>query len=276
MANGSTATKPAPVFAPSGVFVTDDDYLLLTSYASVASIAIVIGGRVLDPSGRPVAFSQRHVPNSDRTAATVVARLGEGWLQQVSVGVASGTPSYGQAYARVDICRGDGAGRVVLGTLIEGHVTATVRQAWPGSLLHGPLERGGTIRSLTGTNPAAGVEISETVPTGARWELLAWSATLVTDATVANRNPALLVDDGTNTLFIARAADNHAASLTIVYSAGAGLGREASIASRVLLALPLRLTLLAGYRIRTVTGSLQAGDDWSAPQFLVEESLEGN
>ena len=35
------------------------------------------------------------------------------------------------------------------------------------------------------------------------------------------------------------------------------------------------LILLAGHRIRTSTSSLQAGDDWGAPQLLVEEWLEG-
>jgi hypothetical protein len=30
-----------------------------------------------------------------------------------------------------------------------------------------------------------------------------------------------------------------------------------------------------GHRFRTVTNNLDAGDNWGAPQYLVEETLEG-
>ena len=44
-------------------------------------------------------------------------------------------------------------------------------------------------------------EWSETVPTGARWQLLALMVTLATDANVANRFPALAIDDGALVVF---------------------------------------------------------------------------
>jgi hypothetical protein len=273
-ASSPAPPSAAPTFAPQGVYVTDNDYLLVTSFASVAA-SLSIGGRMVDPRGRAVPFGDRHVANTDRTAATSIVRLGEGWLQQVSVGIASGTPIYGQAYVRIDVARGDGNARTVLGTLVAGFVTSTVRLGWPGSLMHGPLERPGIVRSITGSDPAAGAEISETVPTGARWRLLAIRFVLVTDATVANRNPALLFDDGTNEYFAARGADNQTASLTVTYTGGQGLNREASVSSRAVIALPAGVVLLAGHRIRTSTAGIVAGDNYGAPQYLVEESLEG-
>jgi hypothetical protein len=267
--------KPAPIFAASGLYVTADDALLLTSHNSVAGVAIAIGGRVLDPTGRPVPFSERHVPNTDRTAATSLIRLGDGWLQSVSVGVASGTPIFGQSYVRVDVVRGGGAGQTVLGTLLEGNVSATMRQAWPGSILHGPLERGGALRALTGTDPAANTEISETVPTGARWRLLSMRFALVTDANAANREVAITFDNGTTVYFEAASGANQAASLTRQYTAAVTNVRgAAATGTGILIPLP-DLVLLAGHRIATVTTNRQAGDNYGAPLLLVEESLEG-
>jgi hypothetical protein len=129
----------------------------------------------------------------------------------------------------------------------------------------------GLIRSITGTDPAANVEISETVPAGMRWVLLAFAATLVTDATVASRTPWLLIDDGVTELANFAAIGITAASGSSRYSwsnkgfqdAGMSNGRfGSSIAT---------LILTAGFRIRTLTASFQAGDNWGAPQYLVEQ-----
>jgi hypothetical protein len=86
--------------------------------------------------------------------------------------------------------------------------------AFPGVPIASPLDGGGALRSIAGTTPGAGAEISETVPTGARWELLAFQATFVTSAAAANRVPQLTLDDGTTVYFRLGAALNQAASLT--------------------------------------------------------------
>lgn len=275
MPNGSPSAAIVPALAPQGVYVRDDDALLLTSLNSVSSVALSVGGRLVDRTGRLIPFSQSHTPNTDRTAATTAIALGEGWLQQVSVGVGSGSPLYGQTYVRLDITRGGGAGRTVLGTLIEGFVTAVVRQAWPGAVLHGPLERSGALRRLTGTDPAANTEISETVPTGARWRLLSMRVALVTDANAANREVAITFDDGTTVYFESAAAANQAASLTRQYTASiVGQRGAASTGTGILILLP-DVQLLAGHRVRTVTTNRQVGDNYGAPELFVEESFEG-
>jgi len=275
MANGTAAASSSPIVAPGGVYVTNDDYLLLTAYNSAASTLIEIGGRVLDRDGRPVPFTGRLTPTTDRVASTVVVRLGEGRLQQVSVGIIGGTPSYGQTYVRVDLARGDGAGRTIVGTLIAGLVTSSVRQAWPGSLIYGPLDRGGFIRSVVGTDPAAGVEISETVPTGARWRILSMRFSLVTDATVANRFVRVLLDDGTNIYGSASSDRAVTLSSTRVHIVSPGGFTYSNAQDHDWLGLPSDLWMLAGHRIRTSTVAIVAGDNYSAPVLLVEESIEG-
>lgn len=123
----------------------------------------------------------------------------------------------------------------------------------------------GVVTTAVGSNPAAGAEISETVPAGEQWELLAVRFTLVTDATVATRAPSLLIDDGTNTILRIAAASTQTASLTVAYNWMADLGYEKTSASANVQGSFPRLTLLGGYRIRTTTGAMVAGDDYGAP-----------
>src|SRR5207244_3905006 len=57
------------------------------------------------------------------------------------------------------------------------------------------------LRSFLGTDQAAGSEISEVVPTGKFWRILAVRAQLVTSGTAGNRFPRLEIDDGTNIFY---------------------------------------------------------------------------
>jgi hypothetical protein len=98
--------------------------------------------------------------------------------------------------------------------------------------------------------------------------------TFVADATVASREPVIYLDDGVNAF--GRWPSNRVitASQTIVithniikaapFTGGSGGASEQSTP------LP-EIQLAAGWRIRTVTANLQAGDNYSAPQFTVEE-----
>lgn len=133
------------------------------------------------------------------------------------------------------------------------------------------LSAGDGIRSITGSNPAAGAEVSETVPASARWNLLLFRDQLVTSAVVANRIPQLTIDDGTNTLLIIPpAAGTQAASTSFSYHWGnLGYGSNATN-NGVQIGIP-SLVLGAGYRIRTLTSALDVGDDYAAPQYLIQE-----
>jgi hypothetical protein len=75
-------------------------------------------------------------------------------------------------------------------------------------------------------------------------------------------------------LFLVPPDANQAASLTVTYSAGAyGIAPMAGLNSRYWSGYQY-LPLKAGWQIRTTTVNLQAGDNWGAPQLLVEEWLE--
>jgi len=275
MSSPNDLARLLPARAAHGIDVGGDEFLLVTSINALASVRITISGRMLTREGRLTPFVDQHIANSDRTAATSAIRLGEGWLQEITAIATGAAPTLGQTFLRVDLVRGDGPGQTVHATLLQGTVTAAQRLAWPGSPIDTTLESPGALRSIGGTDPAAGAEISETVPAGARWRLQSLRAAFVTDATAANREVAIVFDDGTNTYAEAHSGVNQAASLTRQYTAAVGGVRgAAATGTGILLAIP-SVILPAGHRIRTSTTNLQAGDNWGAPRLLVEEWLEG-
>jgi hypothetical protein len=128
---------------------------------------------------------------------------------------------------------------------------------------------------LNGTDPAAGAEVAETVPPGARWELLDFYVQLVTDATVATRRAGLFFDDGTNPYYRSPQPGSLAASLTMDNYWAQGSALETAPLTDVSVAnLAAGHRLLAGHRVRTATNNLKAGDNLGQPRYVVREWLE--
>jgi len=131
----------------------------------------------------------------------------------------------------------------------------------------------GRLLSIIGTDPAAGAEISETVPARRRWIVRSIFLSLATDVTVAVRRIRLIIDDGTNTLLEFHLATTQTASLTYYYSFCNIAAQETLVGSRCFAPLPI-FSLPAGSRIYTVTSDIKAGDNFGAPQLLVEEWID--
>lgn len=259
-------------FVLGGIPTSASDRLRIRSWGTVASVALRIAGWRRLPDGLVVPFSERHVPNSDRTSATTIVPIGEGSILELSIIVESTQVTLGRVLVRADLVRGDATVPTYITTICQGIVTREQAINFPRSplLSSGAVEP--AIRSITGTDPAANTEISETVPTGAVWELLSFFASLVTDGTAANRRPFLIIDDGANIVFESPTATLQVASLTIPYTWAEGMPIGGSINSSFQvhgLVAPNRLP--AGFRVRTSTISIQATDNWSAPQLLVRE-----
>lgn len=134
------------------------------------------------------------------------------------------------------------------------------------------------ITTTVGTNPAAGAEVSQTVPAGERWTLKSLVVQLVTSITVASRRVSLVIDDGTNVIARITAGATQAATETRDYHFLANLGyADSAFESNVLDTGMPELVLPAGYRIRTITENLDNGvnkDDFGAPtiHYLKETS----
>lgn len=124
----------------------------------------------------------------------------------------------------------------------------------------------GTMLSLSGTNPAAGIEIIETVPANTIWRLWGGYATLVTDAGVADRRVNVYIDDGTNNIFRSVSASVQTASNTETYT----IGPHAVVVGNHWIPTPPGMLMMPGWRMQTSTTLIEAGDNWSAPQLTVE------
>jgi hypothetical protein len=257
-----------------GLYLTGEDNLRVTTFGGVAGVTVVMEGRLVTPDGRIVPLAERHIPNSNYTAATSIFGLAEGTLTNVQLRASSAGVLGGGVFAILEIVRGGGTNAQALGTLLQGYVTTNARLAWPGSPILPSTAGAGRLRSITGTDPAAGVEISETVPTGVRWRVISFTATLVTDATVANRIPRLQVDDGANVVATVTSTVGQTASVTAAWSWADWGAIPTSLTNANMQPLPANLWLPPGYRIRTLTAAIVAGDNWGAPQYLVEEFIE--
>jgi hypothetical protein len=264
-----------PSLAPASAhYLRGEDNLRLTSFNSLTAVELALDGLLLDPAGRIVSFSQRQVPNTDRTSASTVFRAGEGWLLSLQVRASAAAPRVGQCFVIVEVVRGLLGGVTPLTTLLQGYVTDTSRRAWPASPIRSSAEGPGVIRAIVGTDPGAGVESTETVPTNARWRLLAHAITLVTAVAAANREVSLVLDDGTNVFLKSVSGFTQTASLTHNYFAFHH-GSRNTVAQDLSHTYPIpRVELMGGYRIRTFTTNLQAADNLGAPTLLVEEWIE--
>lgn len=139
-------------------------------------------------------------------------------------------------------------------------------------LINPVTERLTVVKFVTGTDPAANTEISETVPTGKYWELLAVAFTLAQGGTQTPL-PDLVIDDGATIIYQAPCASSAMnVSTTARFFAAPGLTLGAAgAATRVNSPLPAGLVLPPGSRVRTVTAGIGANSNYGAPLLHVVE-----
>lgn len=274
----SEAAGGDPRLSTDQRYLTGSETLRLTVYNGAAGVTVQMSGRRYDPDANGISeFSHRLTPSTSRVASTFDVPAGCGWLLGCAVRVIAGAPLDGQTYAVVEIGNGSGSTFNPLDVLIADTITAAKRAAWPGSVLRGPLDGRGAVRLLTGTNPGAGLAVNETVPTGARWQLLYVKATLTTSAAVANRVPNLSFDDGTNYYcqFDANVTTTASSARDYLWAHGMDVKAAASAAG-VTQGMGTTPALPAGHRIHLTATGLDAADAFSSIRYLVLEWLEGN
>lgn len=259
---------------PSQLYIGRDDSLLVTAYGSIAGLRGQITARLLTPDGE-IRPNQYDFPfSADRSNSAQTFHLAEGFLLSLIVGPSAGTGGRrGQAFVQVWLIRGDVYTGLVGQVLISGYVTSNIMLTWPGIPVDFPYAGRGNIRTIVGTDPAAGVEISETVPTNALWRLVGFNYTLVTSAVAATRISQLLIDDGVNAGVRGIPGATQAASLTNSYEYGAYGALPAITGTLILGDLPPDIFITGGGRIRTLTTALDPGDNYGPPTYNVEEWL---
>lgn len=259
---------------PGALLLSSDERIFVAAFNSLTDNTIIITGRLLRPDGTVTLLNQTLALTADRAANLLIFPGYEGALLSLFVLSAAPTSLIGSCYVHVAVLRGSDNNSLLTGLLCQGYVTNSHAINWPGGDSQEPTDGAGLIRSISGTDPAPGAEISETVPTGARWRLLGIRSGMVADANVATRVAQLVMTDGATTIMLVPPSASQTAGQTRTYNATGAPIYPAVSASQLGWTLPPYMLLPAGAIISTVTLNLQVGDNWTTPQLLVEEWLD--
>jgi len=256
-------------------YVTSDDTIALRVVSNFVPQTVTFGISVIRAIDGELTKEIETVIATVAGAVTALNIRGvEGFL--VGVAASAGTSvQRGDTYAKAILFRGSPGSQAKRFVLFEDYVSGQYSASWPGSTISAPSQGSGKLRSITGTVPGAGAEISETVPTATRWRLKSLSATFAASATVANRFPTFVLDDGVNTFFAGVDTQAITAGQTWRVTFAPGITFLADATNlRLQEAGPGDAPLFVGYRIRSSTFGIQVGDQWSAPQCEVEELID--
>jgi hypothetical protein len=266
-------TPPAVKFNPIDVppsqflYLQPNDFLGFTIFTNQSPQTLQLTYRFLTPQGEVKQGTS--IFNTAGAINTFNFTLGECWLISFGLQRTSGGNQSVITFAQALIVRDQftATGQNIYGIVWQGFINGVTGNGWPGTQAKELSDGPGVIRTIVGTVPAAGADISETVPAFRRWTLLALRATLTTSATVANRSPTAVYDDGANIFFKGATFFNQPASTATPYSFFPSL-INASVAFgdqpiATLMPIPLR----GGFRIRTSTFLIQVGDQWTAPIY---------
>jgi hypothetical protein len=118
------------------------------------------------------------------------------------------------------------------------------------------------VKTVASADPAAGAEISYTVPANTFLELKGARVALVASGDVATRTVQLTIDDGTTVFNLYASPSTQAASATYNYNFVAGGNNTTVLNNNVSVAIGDSLLLPAGYKVSTLTNNLQAADNF--------------
>lgn len=124
----------------------------------------------------------------------------------------------------------------------------------------------GSVKAVTLTTPAAGAEISLTVPAGQEWIIIGGTVKLVTSAVAATRAPVLVIADASGSVIFTSPLSTQAASLTQTTNLAVQCPTVAVASGVAVQGIP-DLALPAGCTIKTVTALKDTGDQYSVALF---------
>lgn len=259
---------------PVSSYVTQNQTLSIQAWNSGLDVTLKVTMLLLLPDGTTSLNMWNLLLTTDRQKNTLNVPLTEGFLLYFAVYGAT-VPYGNRTFAACKINTSSGNSTITIQELVAGYINKGNFLSWPGNVAMNMADGPGALISITGTTPAAAAEISETVPSGAIWRIKSFWFKLTTSAVVNARIPHVIIDDGVNVLLDLPASSSQVAAQTITYLLADGVASSNGVDGVLEIKMPFDLRLMAGYRIRTLTTSLSAGDQYTAPQYLVTEWLFG-
>jgi hypothetical protein len=266
------------IATPFQFLTTGEDHLRIRSFNSLAGVVLSIDLRTLDAAGDLQVNSFSHTPNTDRSANVTTIALTKGYVLNLVVRAAAGSPVVGQTYVIVELVRGLNTNAKLLGQLLGAYVTSQQGVAFPGSPIESSIAGGGNYRYFSGTVPAPGAEVSEAVPTGARWEPIAIRFDFLAGPDVGNRYvQGLLKTSAVSFIGILRPSTATTVGLLVVHIWQRGFVSSAAGGSPISLgSLPDQLIMPAGSTIKSATVGLFGADQFVGVELGVREWLEAS
>lgn len=259
---------------PGECYVNQEDILDIESWNANASVALTVYARLLDPSGQIQTLQWPHIPLSNRTRLEERFRLDEGFLISAFV-VGTGTDwQHGETFVHLSLGRGGPITGIGTELLVADYVSATDVAVWPAGRALSSVDGGGAIVDYLGPAPGVGNEISQSLPTNARWKIWSVSFLLTTSAVVANRRVIVNIGSGGGTVYRAEASGVQAASTTRWYTVGAQGVLYAPGQDSYLIPFPAAVLAASGASFFTTTANLQGGDFFWPQRYHVEEWLQ--
>lgn len=177
----------------------------------------------------------------------------------------------GQCYVRLDLLvNGDDVLQ-----LCSGYIYAGQSVSWPYTNLAPSVSTTGEPILITGSNPAANVEISQSVPSSFAWKIKSVRFTLVTDGNAATRQVHLVFKDNSGVIFLdVPAASTQILSLTRNYNFAPGIQNLGTpLDSEINTDIPDNIYMKTDWIIATTTTNRQATDNYGVPIIYVEREL---
>jgi hypothetical protein len=262
---------PKQVVPSQPIYVQRNDSLMFFYTTNGSNMNLRCNYRWLTPDGE-IKEGEFDTAPFTGTAWTFIP-LYEGWLLSFAARITTGGAAAVWTFLQVKLVRNYLVAGASLDSAIiwQGFVPQNTSNGWPGTPSKEIGDGPGVIRSITGTLPAAGAEISEQVPLNRRWTLLSLYATLATAVAVANRQPVFKLTFLGSTLFLSPSYINQPASQTQAYVSASVFASAAPNVGGFALLLPLPLPIRNATTIQTLTTGIQAADQWTAPQYTVLE-----
>jgi hypothetical protein len=253
------------------IYIQRNDILIFFILTNTANTTVKLNYRYLTPQGEIKEGEFDTAPIASTLQFTIP--LYEAWLLSFSARVTSLPPGGSSIFLQASLGRIGAPGSPIptYGLIWQGFIPGATNNGWPGTPSKEVTDGPGVIRSITGTVPAAGVDINEQVPALRRWLLIGGHAILTASAAVANRQVSFVIDDGANTLYFSGALLSQTAGQTNRYVLSALVPSQTVLAGGIPIGITLPWPLRTNFRIRSSTAGLQAGDQWTALQYEVIE-----
>ena len=244
--------------------------LQIESWSNAARTLVITG---VDSLGQN--FSFEHETNADRSLNSTRHTVNPDTAQYVwtLVVIPPAGVRRGECFIRISVLWNNRQ----VERLSTGYVTDGKSIAYPPGVFEGFTDGAGLLRSITGTNPAAGVEITEACPTNAKWKMKGAAFQVVADGNAANRAVRLLINDGVTDVLSYPATVLVAATQTRIFRFQKGWPNDPTTfgtLADIWAFISDEIEIFQGWSWRTQTESIQVGDDFGAPVFIVEEWIQ--